>query len=161
MNALVIDIPESNAAALSSFPGARHVYAVRMAHAVLDHALPLHSVPQAWAAVGGMDRAGAGVKIAMLDTGISAMHPGFQDPSLPVPPGYPLVSRPENKALTNNKIIVARDYAQFYSLNSQRRYGGRSLRPRYRHGHVRGRRPQPGAVRTNHRCRPQSVDRHL
>src|SRR5581483_8408427 len=104
---------------LASIPGLAHAYSVRMSYAVLDRALPLHSVPAAWAAVGGMEHAGAGVKIAMIDTGISASHPGFQDPSLKTPDGYPLFSRPENKALTNHKIIVARDYAQFYSLNNQ------------------------------------------
>jgi hypothetical protein len=44
--------------------------------------------------------------------------------------GYPLVSRPENKALTNNKIIVARDYAQFYTINNQ----ADTAADRYGHG---------------------------
>jgi subtilisin family serine protease len=118
MNALVVDLADG-AATLAGAPGVAHVYSVRRAYPVLDRALPLHTVPQAWAAVGGMEHAGAGVKIGMLDTGISANHPGFQDSSLAVPDGYPLFSRPENKAVTNNKIIVARDYAEFYSLGNQ------------------------------------------
>src|SRR5690242_8303396 len=104
MNALVVDIPAEQALLLPNAPGAVHVYPVRMAYPVLDHALQLHSVPQAWSLSGGMERAGAGVKIAMIDTGISPKHPGFQDPALGVPDGYPLFSRPENKAITNNKI---------------------------------------------------------
>src|SRR5437868_4516502 len=55
---------------------------------------------------------------------------GLHDPSLPIPPGYPLVSRPENRAITNNKIIVARDYAQFYTLNNQ----ADTAADRYGHG---------------------------
>ncbi|MCL4401194.1 MAG: S8 family serine peptidase [Acidobacteria bacterium] len=65
----------------------------------------------------------------MLDTGITPEHPGFQDPSLKVPGGYPLVSKPENLALTNNKIIVARNYEQFYMEDEPD-----TARDRYGHG---------------------------
>ena len=34
----------------------------------------------------------AGIKIAILDTGIEQTHPAFQDDSLPMPAGYPLCS---------------------------------------------------------------------
>src|SRR5262245_36026475 len=82
MNAVVVDIADNDAAALNGTPGVAHVYRVRLAYPTLDRALSLHAVPQAWAAAGGIEHSGAGVKIGMIDTGISAGHPGFQDSSL-------------------------------------------------------------------------------
>lgn len=114
INALLVWIPDDDAAALSSLPGVKKVYPVHEVTMHLDHALPIHYVPYAWARVGGMDKAGAGVKIGILDTGISPDHPAFQDPSLKPPPGYPKASKPENLALTNSKIIVARSYEDIY-----------------------------------------------
>jgi hypothetical protein len=109
-NALFVRIPDSEAWRLAAVPGVRRVHAVRQFKLLLDHALPLHGVPEAWQQIGGMDRAGAGIKIAIPDTGIDRNHPGFQDPSLPMPPGYPKFSRGADQAFTSAKVIVARSY---------------------------------------------------
>jgi minor extracellular serine protease Vpr len=114
MNALIVVIPDSEAAALAALPGVKKVYPVYMQNADLDHALPIHNVPEAWANIGGMSNAGAGIKIGILDTGVSPDHAAFQDSALNVPAGYPLASKPANLALTNNKIIVARSYEDIY-----------------------------------------------
>jgi subtilisin family serine protease len=76
---------------------------------VLDHALPLHRVPDAWRQV-GIDNAGAGVKIAIIDSGIDVDHAGFQDASLAIPDGFPRATD-SDLAFTNHKVIVARSYA--------------------------------------------------
>ncbi len=114
MNALLVAIPDENAAALNNLPGVKKVYPVHEYKMNLDHALPIHHVPDAWARIGGMDKAGAGVKIGILDTGVTPSHPGFQDPTLSPPPGFPQASKPANLAYTNNKIIVARSYEDIY-----------------------------------------------
>jgi minor extracellular serine protease Vpr len=114
MNALIVKIPDADASALSALPGVKQVYPVHQYKMDLDHALPLHHVPQAWALIGGKDKAGAGVRIAILDTGVSPNHPAFQDPTLKPPPGFPQASKPDNLAFTNNKIIVARSYEDIY-----------------------------------------------
>ena len=114
MNALLVSIPGQDAAALASLRGVKAVYPVHQYQLLLDHALPLHQVPEAWAPLGGQNQAGAGVKIAVVDSGISPDHPAFQDPALAPPPGFPQASKPANLALTNNKIIVARSYEDIY-----------------------------------------------
>ncbi|MCU1263591.1 MAG: peptidase and in, kexin, sedolisin [Bryobacterales bacterium] len=118
MTALVVDIADENADGLKAIPGVTRVFPVTMMHMNLDHALPLHHVPQAWAIAGGMGKAGLGMKIAVLDTGITPGHPAFQDPTLKPPAGYPIVSGPENKDVVNNKIIVARTYSALYQLKT-------------------------------------------
>jgi minor extracellular serine protease Vpr len=110
LNSLIVRIPDEAAAALSALPGVMNVYPVHKVTMSLDAALPLHQVPEAWSLIGGASKAGAGIKVAILDTGISPDHPGFQDSSLPMPAGYPKASSAANMALTNNKIIVARSY---------------------------------------------------
>ena len=114
MNALIVKIADADASTLSQLPGVKQVYPVHQYKMELDHALPLHHVPEAWALIGGKDKAGAGVRIAILDTGVSPNHPAFQDPTLKPPPGFPQASKPDNLAFTNNKIIVARSYEDIY-----------------------------------------------
>jgi minor extracellular serine protease Vpr len=114
MNALIVKIAGTDATALSQLAGVKQVYPVYQYKVNLDHALPLHHIPEGWAMIGGKDKAGAGVRIAILDTGVSPNHPAFQDSALKPPPGFPQASKPENLAFTNNKIIVARSYEDIY-----------------------------------------------
>ncbi len=109
-NALVVRAAESDVASLATIPGVARVHRVYQVRLLLDRALPLSAVPEAWDRIGGMDRAGEGVKIGIIDTGIDHEHPGFQDPSLKAPEGFPKVGREEHLRFTNNKIIVARTY---------------------------------------------------
>ncbi len=117
MNALVVQIPEENASELATISGIAKIYPVTTMKATLDHALPLMHIPQGWDRIGGMAKAGLGVKVALLDTGITPERPGFQDSSLTPPPGYPLVSGDENKPFVGNKIIVARNYPTLHPVN--------------------------------------------
>ncbi len=113
-NALVVRIPDAQAARLAALPGVRNVYPVRTFHLLLDHALPLHHVPEAWSQV-GVGNAGAGIRIAFIDTGIDIGHPGFQDASFQAPSGFPRADTQADLAYTNNKVIVARSYASLFS----------------------------------------------
>ena len=109
-NALLVRAPSVDAAALTAIPGVVRVHPVHEVRLLLDRALPLSRVPEAWERIGGEPRAGAGVKIAVIDTGIDHQHAAFQDPWLEMPEGYPRVAREEHRQYTNNKIIVARTY---------------------------------------------------
>ncbi len=109
-NALVARAPGRDAAELAAIPGILRIHPVYEVRLLLDRALALSAVPQAWERIGGEAGAGAGVKIGIIDTGVDAEHPAFQEPSLSIPEGYPLVARDEDRKYTNNKIIVARTY---------------------------------------------------
>ena len=112
-NALFVRIPDAQAARLAQVPGVVRVWPVREYHLLLDHALPVHKVPDAWNLV-GVDKAGLGIKIGMIDTGIDISHPGMQDPSLRIPDGFPRVNSEADKEFTNQKVIVARSYATMF-----------------------------------------------
>lgn len=109
-NTLFVQVPAGSTADLTTIPGVKRVYPERIRKALLDHALPLEKVPDAWTQIGGMNNAGAGIKIALIDTGIDVNHPGFSDTSLVVPAGFPKTNQDADAAYTNNKIIVARSY---------------------------------------------------
>ncbi len=110
LNAVFIRIPDGGASDLLAIPGVKRIYPVRVYKTTLDHALPLHKVPDAWVLAGGAANAGAGVKIAMLDTGIDVNYPAFKDATLPMPPGFPKVNQDSDRPFTSNKVIVARSY---------------------------------------------------
>lgn len=110
-NALLVTIPDSRVPDVAALPGVRKIHRVRRARLLLDHALSLHQVPAAWALLPqAAASAGAGVKIAIIDTGIDAAHPAFKDSSLPSLPGFPKLRADADLRFTNSKIIVARNY---------------------------------------------------
>jgi subtilisin family serine protease len=108
-NAIFVRMPASQAGRLASLPGVKRVYPVREFKLLLDHAVVVHKIVDAWNQI-GLDKAGAGIKIAIIDTGIDNAHPAFQDASLAVPKGFPQADTSADKAYTNNKVIVARSY---------------------------------------------------
>jgi minor extracellular serine protease Vpr len=108
-NAMFVQAAEADAAQLASMPGVKRVLPVRKLHMVLDRAVLLHKVADAWNQVGA-DRAGQGVKIAIIDSGIDSTHAGFQDSSLTAPDSFPRANATSDLAYTNGKIIVARSY---------------------------------------------------
>jgi uncharacterized protein (TIGR03437 family) len=125
LNAVFVRVPRDRVAELRSLAGVKHVVRLPRLKRNLNVAVNLVNVPAAWSApsVGGMANAGAGVKIAIVDSGIDDKHPAFQDSSLP-PPGYPL----GDALYTNGKIIVARSYEPMFFLPDD-------TTPRDRSGH--------------------------
>ena len=109
-NAFVVAVPDAQAPRLASLAGVARVHRVRLARPYLDHALALHHVGDAWTAIGGPANAGAGIKIAIIDSGIAQDHPAFQGSSPPMPTGFPRANSARDLAYTNNKVIVARNY---------------------------------------------------
>jgi hypothetical protein len=110
LNGIFVRATPEQAAALRNLPGVQAVLPLRRYH-LMDQ-LSLSDVQQAWDSVpiGGAGNAGAGLKIAIIDTGIDQTHPSFQDDTLTPPAGFPKCGVPSDCAFTNSKVIVARSY---------------------------------------------------
>lgn len=70
-----------------------------------DPDLTLVHAAEAWANAGGEANAGAGVRVAIIDTGIDVTHPCFDDT------GYAAQPQIGPAGLTNNKVIVAKVFS--------------------------------------------------
>ncbi|MGI8989367.1 MAG: S8 family serine peptidase [Bryobacteraceae bacterium] len=112
LNAVFVRVPEGAGGGLKYIPGVKIVAYLPPLRRHLNRALDLTQVPGAWNLVGGVGNAGAGVKIAIIDTGIDQNHPAFQDSSLSVPPGFPR----GNPSFTNSKVIAAHSYVSELAL---------------------------------------------
>src|ERR1039457_3232643 len=111
LNAVFVSAPPERVAELAAIPGVLGVRPMRQMHMELNKATQLMNAPAAWNLVGGQSKAGAGIKIGILDTGIDQNHPAFQDSSLAFPSGFPKCSgSPDACSYTNTKVIVARSY---------------------------------------------------
>jgi len=111
MNALIVQ-SRAGETELAAIPGVRRVWPVYEVHPLLDRAVGLLGISKAWEAVGGVDRAGAGMKIGILDSGLDLKHPGFQTTTMPVPEGFPRGTNEEIRGLLNGKVIAYRTYDQ-------------------------------------------------
>ena len=113
VNAVFVRVPRERAADLRGLTGVKHIIWLPPLKRNLNVALNLLNIPAAWSTLpGGMGKAGAGVKIAVIDSGIDNSHPAFQDASLTAPATYPR----GDTAYTNGKIIVARSYESLFLL---------------------------------------------
>lgn len=108
LNAISIEAPGTDLAAIATLPGVKRVVLRKEYHAVLNTSVPLINASAAWTKVGGSGSAGRGIRIAILDSGIDQTNPLFADAGFTPPAGFPR----GNLSFTNNKIIVARAYLQ-------------------------------------------------
>ena len=109
VNALFVEGSAAMAAEMAALPGVKRVVPMRTVKMLLDRAVIQHKVVEAWGQI-GEDRAGLGVKIAIVDSGISAGNAAFQDSSLTAPDTYPRGGNSSDLSFTSGKIIVARSY---------------------------------------------------
>ncbi len=77
-------------------------YEVQYAPDAADPDLAIIDAVSAWNRAGGAARAGEGVKVAVVDTGIDVTHSCFSDA------GYPARAQLGDTRFTNNKVIAAR-----------------------------------------------------
>jgi uncharacterized protein (TIGR03437 family) len=119
-NAIFVVSTPDRVAELQSLPGVAGVTRMRIVQPRLNRATALMNAPAAWAALGGVNNAGKGLKVAVIDSGIDQTHPAFQDPTLTMPAGFPLctANHPEDCAYTTSKVIVARSYVRQESAPS-------------------------------------------
>jgi uncharacterized protein (TIGR03437 family) len=117
LNAVFVSTEPDRVDELRGLPGVQDVVKMRRYTRRLDRAVQLVNVQPAWNSLGGTGNAGAGVKIAVIDTGIEQTHAAFQDPSLQPPAGYPICAG-QDCNFTNNKVIVARSYVRQVAAGS-------------------------------------------
>lgn len=112
-NAVIVEGAPGMQAALLALPGVRRVFPDREHRAVVTSVLNTHAVPAAWDKIGGAANAGAGVRIAILDSGIYLDHPAFRAPEgFSMPAGYPVYDIPNSLRNSNlpTRVLVARSY---------------------------------------------------
>ena len=105
LNAVAVQLNGATLAQVSAAPMVKNAQYQGLYYPnTTDPDLALISAPLAWA-VGGDDRRGDGIKVAILDTGIDITHPCFSDT------GYPSQTKLGSPGLTNNKVIAAKVFS--------------------------------------------------
>ena len=120
-NAVFVVATADRVKEIEALPGVLAVIPMRAMRGRMNRAVQLMNAPAAWGLIpGGMNQAGAGIKIAILDSGIDQTHPAFQDSSLQAPAGFPICTNnhPEDCAYTNSKVIVARSYVRLMAAGT-------------------------------------------
>ncbi|HWR54395.1 MAG TPA: S8 family serine peptidase, partial [Bryobacteraceae bacterium] len=137
LNAVFVQAGPNDAQKLRGLGGVSRSVYLPPAHRSLDAASTLIKAPQAWTAIGGMQSAGTGVKIGILDTGIDQTHPAFQQ-ACTGGPSQPFCSGDDCK-YTNGKVIAARSYVRFmaagWTAKPEETSRPDDLSPRDRDGH--------------------------
>lgn len=116
-NVLIVRVSPQEAERLARQPEVSRVEKAGVLYPAMDRAVDVQQVRPVWELVGGIDKAGAGMKIGIIDSGVDFRHPAFQDPDLTPPEGYPKSDSDGGLQFTNSKVIVQRNYEKI--LNPQ------------------------------------------
>ena len=122
LNAVVVTAPQGAVTRVASIPGVKTVYLDRVQRVHLYDADAVVAAPQAWSALGGIGQAGAGVFVAVIDTGINPTNTMFSGAGYTPPTANPhwtdpghssfVCSSADPRGFCNNKVVVARAYDQ-------------------------------------------------
>lgn len=109
LNGFVIELPRVDRETLiklSRVPGVKAVTVERRLELNMEIVNPTIGAPAVWEALGGVDAAGEGIKVAVIDTGIDPNHPGLDPTGYRYPVGFPK----GDTRFTTPKVIVVRGY---------------------------------------------------
>ncbi len=120
LNGLAVKVRASQIAAIRALPGVKAVTPEHEYKLDMDASIPLIGLGTGtlggawtdsglWAALGGHANAGAGIKVADIDTGNTPTHPCFDPAGYSYPAGFPKYD-PGFAAYVTQKIIVARAF---------------------------------------------------
>lgn len=108
-NGMALRLKNANPATLQrlrKLPGVKAVYADNRYEIDMYASLPLIGASTLWDQVGGQEKAGEGIKVAIIDTGIYAPNPFFDPDGFTYPDGFPK----GDTRYTTEKVISARAY---------------------------------------------------
>ncbi len=111
-NGLAVAVNEADLKALMMNPYVLKVYPDQIREVTMDSSLELINAPAVWTALGGQDTAGALVKVAVVDSGLTIDNPMFDGTGFTAPFGYPKGFCADHPAdpdfQCNGKVIAAR-----------------------------------------------------
>lgn len=104
---------------LRSLPGVKQVFENEFHYLQMDASLPLINAPVVWEQLGSQDRAGDGVKVAIIDSGIRPEHPMFASNGHTRPSGLPSddYCSTVDPSFCNDKLVLARFYAPTFAVH--------------------------------------------
>jgi minor extracellular serine protease Vpr len=103
LNAVAVQLNGATLAQVAAAPMATNATYQGVYYPVAtDPDLAIIRATEAWSQSGGPANAGAGVKVAIIDSGIDLTHPCFNDS------GYPAQQQTGDRRFTNNKVIAAK-----------------------------------------------------
>jgi subtilisin family serine protease len=105
LDGFALTLPAGDVARVEALPGVAAVYPSVTYSALGGDAPAAIGAPAAWGP--GLENAGQGMKIGIIDDGIDPAHPYFDPAGYSMPPGFPR----GDPALTTAKVIVARAFA--------------------------------------------------
>ncbi len=125
VNALTVEIDSAKWDAMRSLPGVAYVAPNRKVKPLLTNSDDLMNLPEAFEQFNGGEDAGAGIFIAIIDTGIDVTHPALRSDGYSYPDGFP-----KGEAdFTTPKVIAARVFPP-----SSGNQGDTSMYDHYGHG---------------------------
>ena len=105
LDGLAVTLPPEDIARIESLPGVAAVYPSVRYESLGDSGPALIGAPAIWGS--GLENAGQGIKIGVIDDGIDPSHPFFDPEGFQMPAGFPK----GDIAFTSAKLIVARAFA--------------------------------------------------
>ena len=117
LNAIYVEASDEQFGQLKEVVGVDRVQRMAPLRRHINKALDLINARAAIAQSGGLSNAGAGVRIAILDTGIDQDHPAFRNFTSAPPAGFPKCKADNGDCnFTNNKVIAARSYVDLLNF---------------------------------------------
>lgn len=133
MNGLIVSSFDDNGlkSELQKLPGVKQVFEHELYYAAMDSSNTLINSPEVWQKAGGQDKAGEGIKVAIIDGGIRSEHPMFASNGHTRPAGLPTddYCGTVDPTFCNDKLVLARYYTPTFAVHADEQispldYGG-------------------------------------
>jgi minor extracellular serine protease Vpr len=122
LNGFAVALNGADPAGLTKGPGVRAVQRSALYRPAMNVSTDLIGADEVWAQLGGAPDAGAGVRVAVIDSGIDLSNPFFDDTGLPAQPQEDECDDQDNDPATpdtNNKVVVCKVFASGVAGTSQ------------------------------------------